>query len=513
MIVRRSVSGFALIAWLALLYTGALVLRRVLSGVGDRCREGVHRHGSRLAAAFARRHGGLLIKIAQYVASRPDIFPLAYVDACAPLRDQAPARPWPVIRAALDEAYEGRLAEHLAKVEETPLAAASFGQVHRAWLAVPGSRDAAQPALGALVAVKIQYPGLAALVAVDLRLVRLVLWLLRPVLPGWPLDLIHDEIQRTSREEQDYLAEGMAADRIRVGAAQHGVLVPQVLWPHTREKILVMEFAQGTTMARLDLGALPEAVRHRLADRLIDAFLQQLLVDGFFHADPHAGNLVYDAAADRLWLIDFGMTATISRRESELYRRFLGHMGANDTDGMVDVLVELGFVLPDADRLELRALVRQVWDQLAHLDPRTFKGSRREIELGARIADFLRRVRGLVFPRHTMLLGRATGLVEGVCMELVPGVNLLDLVKPRVKRITGLKMRLRHILDEAKEFYLGLRSLPDKVAALAGGKPQSLTPLLAAVLLLAALQLEPSAARTTAAACAAIALLFTVFRR
>lgn len=501
MLLSRVASGLGLLAWLAPQYLLILGIAKVWRAPARAWRRVLDRHGARLFAAHARRHGALLIKLGQFVASRPDIFPLAYVDACAPLRDQAPARPFSVVQQVLADAYEGRTADHLTRVEETALAAASFGQVHRAWLTD-----------GTPVAVKVQYPELPRSVAADLWIVRLALRLFSIALKGWPLDQVYREIERTSREEQDYLHEGSAADRLRPGLKEFGLLVPAVQWAHTREKVLVMEFASGTTLGQLDLATLTAEERQRIANALIDGFLYMLLDEGFFHADPHAGNLLYDQG--KLWLIDFGMTATISRREMELYRRFLDRLRDHDTDGMVDVLTDLGWTLPTADRAHLKGLAREVYDSLAHLDPQTFKGSRRQAELGAKIQEFLRRMDGIVFPQHTVLLSRATSLIEGVCMQLMPGQNLLDLVRPRLGRLTTLRGQVRNLITDLKEMWRSYRALPDKVDALLAQKPLRfpLMPIMGALLLIAALQLDPGDSRTVAIVLAAALTVIGLWR-
>ena len=479
MLISRIIAGLGLLAWLGPQYLAIIFLRKLWSTPARAWRTRLDRHGAKLFAAHARHHGALLIKLGQFVASRPDFFPLAYVDACAPLRDQATPRPFTMVQQVLDRAYEGRTNTHLQRVEETALAAASFGQVHRAWLTD-----------GTQVAVKVQYPELPTSVAADLWIVRLALRLFGLALRGWPLDQIYHEIERTSREEQDYLHEGSAADRLRPGLAKFGLSVPTVQWAHTRETVLVMEFANGITLSQLNPSTLDTAERRRLADVLIDSFLFMLLDEGFFHADPHAGNLIYDHG--KFWLIDFGMTSTISRKETELYRRFLDRLRDNDTDGMVDVLTDLGWTLPTADRAHLKGLAREVYDSLAHLDPQTFKGSRRQAELGAKISEFLRRMDGIVFPQHTVLLSRATSLIEGVCMELVPGNNLLDLVRPRLGKLTTLRGQLRNLLAEAKDIWKAYRGLPEKIDALLAQRKTTfpLMPIMGALFLIAALQLQ-----------------------
>ncbi len=501
MLLSRVLFGLGLIAWLTPQYFFCATIASVWRAPTRPWRRWLDRHGARLFVAHAIRHGALLIKIGQFIASRPDIFPLSYVDACAPLRDQAPARPFRLIEPVLNDVYEGRITNHLARIEETALAAASFGQVHRAWLAD-----------GRLVAIKVQYPELANSVAADLWLVRIVLRLVSITLRGWPLTQIYEQIARTSREEQDYLHEGTAADRLRAGLAERGISVPQVIWAHTREKVLVMEFAQGITLGQLPMHTLTATERRRLANVLIDGFLYMLLDVGFFHADPHGGNLIYDHG--KLWLIDFGMTATLERRESELYRRFLDRVREHDTDGMVDVLVELGWTLPTADRVQLKRLAREVYDSLAHLDPQTFKGSRRQVELGSKIAEFLRRMDGIIFPQHTVLLSRATSLLEGVCMELVPGINMLDLIRPRLSRLTTIHGQIKNFIEDLQSMWKAYRRLPDHVNALLAKKEPTfpLLPILSALLLIAALQLTPSTERDIAIIATAVGIIFGILK-
>ena len=513
----RSIDGLVLITWVGGAYLGCAAVTWVVPKVGALWRSRLDEAGSFHLEAHIKRHGGLLVKIGQFIASRPDIFPPPYVERCSMLRDQVPPRPFPIIKAALDVAYEGRTAEHLARVDPEPLAAASFGQVHRAWIfdqAAPGG-------IGAMVAVKVQYPGLAPSVATDLWHLRLALRFAALALPGWPLGQIHQEITRTSQDEQDYLREGNAAERLREPLLKYGLFVPAVHWAHTREKVLVMQFAPGTTLARLNISALGMDERHHLAETVIDGFLEMLLEQGFFHADPHAGNLMYDPAVAlpdgtrrpaRLWLIDFGMTGTIDVRQRALYRRFLACVRRDDTDGMIDVIMELGVQLPDADRDSMRALARQVYDEFSRMDPRAFMGSKRQIEIAGQIGAFISRMQGVVLPQHTIMLARATGLIEGVCMELVPGTNVLELARPRLGKVISPFAEAKRMLSEMREMWRGLRRLPEQIASLRQPAPRQ-GPLIWGILLIAALQLDHGVWRDTAAIVAAGGLLLSLIRR
>ena len=181
---------------------------------------------------------------------------------------------------------------------------------------------------------------------------------------------------------------------------------------------------------------------------------------------------------------------------------------------MVDVLVELGWTLPTADRVQLKRLAREVYDSLAHLDPQTFKGSRRQVELGSKIAEFLRRMDGIIFPQHTVLLSRATSLLEGVCMELVPGINMLDLIRPRLSRLTTIHGQIKNFIEDLQSMWKAYRRLPDHVNALLAKKEPTfpLLPILSALLLIAALQLTPSTERDIAIIATAVGIIFGILK-
>jgi predicted unusual protein kinase regulating ubiquinone biosynthesis (AarF/ABC1/UbiB family) len=472
-LLARSLGGTVLILRLAAGYLLLRLLAQVAPAWARRGREALHRSGARSLRRFVLRQGGLLIKVGQYIASRADIFPLPYCDACADLRDQVPAKPIAALQPRLEQAYEGRVAEHLPRIEDRALAAASFGQVHRAWL--PD---------GSLVAAKILYPGLEATVAVDLRLVRLALWLASLALPGWPWTLIGEELERVSRDELDYLHEAQASEALRPALEPLGVRIPRVIWAHTREQVLVMEFAPGVPLSRLDRPNVGMERRQSIANRIVDCFLHQLLELNRFHADPHGGNLHYDQDSDSLWLLDFGMMGSLEPRDAERYRRFLSCLVQHDTDGMVDVLVDMGVILPGADRDRLRGLAREIYGQLAALNPRTFKGSRRQDELASKVLDFVRRMEGLVLPRHTILLTRAISLLEGVCCELVDDRGFLELVRPRLGRIVDWRTQLRFRLRDARQWLTELRRLPERLDALARTAPARRDYLVPALLLI-----------------------------
>jgi predicted unusual protein kinase regulating ubiquinone biosynthesis (AarF/ABC1/UbiB family) len=452
----RLIGGLTLLAWLLPAYVLVLKvpmparLRRALRGAVDRA-------GAAVLAAHMRRNGGLLIKLGQYLASRPDLVPAPYAAACAGLRDQAPARPWAVVAPVLDAAWGGRADR--PQIEPEAIAAASFGQVHRGRLAD-----------GSMVAVKVQYPGLARAVAADLWVLRLAMRLLGLLLPGWPLQRMADEVADIARREMDYRLEAEAAERLRGPMAACGLRVPQVHAAWTANRVLCMAFAPGASLARTDLATVPAAERDRLARLLVRAFLDQMLDVGMFHGDPHAGNLIYDAASGDLWLIDFGMVGTISPSEAAAYRRFLVALARQDPDGLVDAVVSLGFVLPEADLPELRRLAGEALRAIGDRPPAEVLDSAAGQAVAAQMDRFLRGLRGVVLPRNTVLLSRATGLLEGVCLTLTPDRNLIALARPHLGRLLAqqpldeLRWQVRRLVGRVRT-WLGLDPPPPRPAS------------------------------------------------
>lgn len=493
----RAAVGAWLVLRIACVYLVLRVLERLWLPVG-RWHAAADRWSAAAFVAYARRYGGLLIKVGQFIATRPDLAPRAWLAACGALRDQAPPRPAAEVAQALARAY-APAAPPFADFTPTALAAASFGQVHRATL----------PS-GQVVAVKVQHADLERTVAVDLAVARTGMRLLAWFMPGFPFRDLVQELERSSKAELDYLQEAAAMDRLRPLLAERGVDVPEVLWEHTRATVLVMSFAPGTTLARLDLAQLPLAEREELATRIIDAYLGMLLEQGYYHADPHAGNFVYDRG--HLTLLDFGITASLTPRQAELYRQFLGCVERRDIDGMIDLLLRLGFMLPHFDRDHLRELAQALYESVVEVAPQSLAGSRRGWEIGWAINEVLLQSRGLIFPHHTILLSRAVGMLEGLCAELVPERSMLTLARPVLRRRLTYGMHLRHLLAEIRELKTAIAGIPERLAALKRGPDYTVHAVLAGCVLLGAFHLPHGVWRDAAVAVGAVGAVHALRR-
>jgi len=241
-----------------------------------------HRRSAQATYRLATRLEGLPIKVCQFLGSRADILPAEYVDVLSALQDRVPPRPLAQLRPYLERELGAPVGDVFTDLDPVPLASASLAQVHRARL-----RD------GREVAVKIQYPEIADLVAIDLENFALLFGVLARLEPNLDLRVVLEEVQKYVPLELDFCHEAANAERMAEHlAARADVLVPAIVREWSTRRVLVMDYAPGvrvTDVAGLRaLGLDPADV----ARRLLELFCEQLLVHGFFHADPHPGNIL-----------------------------------------------------------------------------------------------------------------------------------------------------------------------------------------------------------------------------
>ena len=257
--------------------------------------------------------GGVLIKVGQFLSSRLDVLPEEITSELKWLQDEVTAERFDDIRALAEAELGAPLRQRFAAFDETPMGAASLGQVHRATLTREAAGDGPVD-----VVVKVQRPNIESLIETDLAALRTVGgWLVRypPIRRRADIPALLGEFTRVLHEEIDYEAEGRNAETFaRHFAGRRGIRVPRVVRTHSTRRVLTLEDVFGiklTDHAALDAAGID---RHALAGRFYDAYLQQIFTDGFFHADPHPGNLfvVKTAGGFELRFVDFGMVGRVT---------------------------------------------------------------------------------------------------------------------------------------------------------------------------------------------------------
>ena len=464
--------------YLAVTWWFELVLPRIgLRTLAERTRASRMRRFARSFHVLAVDLGGLMIKVGQYMSSRLDVLPPEITKELEGLQDEVPPVPFAAIRAFAESELGSPLSRVFTSVDESPVAAASLGQAHRATL---GAADAVDTALDAVV-LKVQRPGIDVIVDVDLAALRKVGgWLSHVRLVSDRVDApaLVEEFAATSLEEIDYLHEASNLERFADDfAGDDRVAVPAVVWERTTRRVLTLEDVTAIKITDVDAllaaGIDPAEVAPVFAEVMFD----QLFTNGYFHADPHPGNIfvtpVADGGAGRGWkltFIDFGMMGEIPATTRSGLRKLLIAAASRDGRGLVTAMQDVGVLLSTADTAELERAMTALFArfggmgfaELREVDPREFR---------IFAAQFGEVVRSLPFqlPENFLLVIRAMTLTSGVASALDPSFNLWDSVEPYAAQLIrdergNLAQDLgRQALDVAA---VALR-LPKRLAALA----------------------------------------------
>ncbi|WP_309977780.1 AarF/UbiB family protein [Agromyces sp. 3263] len=415
--------------------------------------------------------GGLMIKVGQYLSSRLDILPPEITKELAGLQDEVPPVPFDAIQRLAEAELGVPLERAYASFDPTPLAAASLGQAHRARLA---PIDAADMGYDEAV-VKVQRPGIETIVAVDLKALRRVAgWLSRVRFVANHVDLpsLVEEFAVTSLQEIDYLQEANNAEQFAAAfAGDPRVAAPEVVWERTTRRVLTLADVTAIKIndreALLAAGIDPKAVAKQFAAVMFD----QLFRDGFFHADPHPGNIfvtpverVADAAGAGAWapdaaspassagprasagspsstdwrltFIDFGMMGEVPDGLRRGLQQLLLAVAARDGKRLVDSIRGVGILLPSADTEELERAMSALFARFGGMGLAELQQVD-ERELRSFAIEFGETMRALPFqlPENFLLVIRSMSLTSGLCSSLDPEFNMWDAVEPYANQL------------------------------------------------------------------------------
>ena len=378
--------------------------------------------------------GPTFIKLGQLLSTRPYILPPAYIDVLEELQDDVPPAPFPETKAVLEEEL-GPVAETFDAFDDDPISGASLGQVYRATYE------------GDEVAVKVRRPGIEPLVEADLRAIRWGLPILKRFLGGgraFSLENLADEFAETIREEMDYRRERRMLEEIGANFADDDrVRIPSSYPEASGPRVLTMEYVPGTKINRVE--ALREAGHDPtvLAEALQRAYLQMIVEEGVFHADPHPGNLAVDESG-AIVFYDFGMSDTVDPFVQSKIVDFYVAVASKDTDAILDTLIELGTLSPEADR--------QVMGEVLELAIADARGE--EIEQ-YRVNQIIEQVESTIYefplrlPRNLALVLRVATVVEGVCVTLDPDFDFIETATDYLREQGYYEETARELAEDA----------------------------------------------------------------
>jgi predicted unusual protein kinase regulating ubiquinone biosynthesis (AarF/ABC1/UbiB family) len=361
--------------------------------------------------------GPTFIKIGQLFSTRSDIFPIEYVEELSKLQDRVPAFSYEQVENIIEKELARKIPEIFKSFEPIPLAAASLGQVHKALLYS-----------GEEVVVKVQRPGLKKLFEIDLKILKgIARYFQRHPKWGKGRDWlgIYEECSRILWEEIDYLAEGRNADMFRRNFRSYEwVKVPRVYWRYATPKVLSLEYLPGIKISHYEALEAAGIDRKIIARQGAQAYLHQLLNDGFFHADPHPGNMAVSPEG-ALIFYDFGMMGRIKSNVKEGLMETLFGIASKDGQRVVKSLIDLGAIAPTEDMGPVRRSVQYMLDN--------FMDKPFENQSVAAISDDLYEIaynQPFRFPATFTFVMRAFSTLEGVGKGLDPEFNFMEVAKP-----------------------------------------------------------------------------------
>jgi predicted unusual protein kinase regulating ubiquinone biosynthesis (AarF/ABC1/UbiB family) len=435
-----------------------------------------HRRNARRIEAAIVELQGLFIKVGQLISIMANFLPEAFRQELQSLQDQVPPRPFRDIEARFIEEFGGRTPTQVfAEFERRPMASASIGQVHVARLAT-----------GEKVAVKVQYPDIEAIVRTDLRALRHIFALLDWFLPEAGLPTVFREIREMVLTELDYEREAEAMTTIaRNFRGRPDVQIPRVIAACSTGRVLTTEWMPGTKVADLAGLAAAGIDRKKAARVVVEAYCQQIFIDGIYHADPHPGNLLLrpatpgatgKAGGPALVLLDFGAVAHVSESMRRGLVGFLQGAMTRDSARIVDALKEMGFISRQAnpavfDRVvgyfhdKFRAQIR--FDGFSLRDIKFEAPSKLEAILDLRELNVsLEELRDAFHvPKEWVLLERALLLLLGVCTTLDPEMNPASAVQPYLEKfVLGDKKEWSEaIVESSRDAALAALSVPGQM--------------------------------------------------
>ena len=405
------------------------------------------RRYTKIAAQFramAIRMGGVMIKVGQFLSARADVLPPEITEELSSLQDEVPAEDFTAIRQLAETEFGASLEERFESFEPEPLAAASLGQVHRARLRAgaaeaEGFRD---------VVVKIQRPFIDQLIEVDFSaLHRVAGWLMhyKPISRRVDVRALISELETTVYREIDYLSEGGNADAFQQNFEEaKRIHVPRVVWSQTTKRVLTLENVYAIKITDYDAITAAGIDRADVAKVLFKTYLKQIFEDGFFHADPHPGNLFVTPRPVtenhevnwQLTFVDFGMVGYVPKNLENGLRELMIGIGTRNAARVVQSYQTLGVLLPDADLKVLEQAGTQLFDRFWGMSMNELRSiDHREMH------QFAMQFRELMFempfqlPHNLLLLGRTVAILSGMCTGLDPHFNVWTQLAPYAQRM------------------------------------------------------------------------------
>ncbi|SHF59154.1 2-octaprenylphenol hydroxylase [Desulforamulus putei DSM 12395] len=382
--------------------------------------------------------GPTFIKMGQIASTRPDVVPSGIIDELEKLQDNVPSFPFSEVRQIIQEELGIQIEKIFVDFEEVPLAAASIGQVHRAVLIS-----------GETVAVKVQRPHISTIIETDLEILMDIAGLAEQRLDWaerYQITQIIDEFAKSLRAELDYTIEGRNAEKMaRQFSDNSKIRIPKIYEDYSAKKVLTMEYIQGTKLSQTERLIELGYDTSEIAKQIVEAIFHQILIEGFFHGDPHPGNIL--VLPDQvITFLDFGMVGRLTPQMKHHFASLVIGMIRKNTDEMIRVILDMGIVPSDINISRLRSDVDALKDKYLDI-PLS------QVRLGQAVNElftvaFNHRIR---IPPDLTLLGKSLLTLEGSVEKLDPKLSVMDIARPFGYKLLKERYRISSITKTAFE--------------------------------------------------------------
>ena len=401
--------------------------------------------------------GPTFVKLGQILSVRPDLIPREFAEEFSKLQDEVSSFSFEEVEEQFKKEFGKSIKELFIEFDKRPVAAASLSQVHKAKLIS-----------GETVAVKIQRPNVEKIVETDISILfSLVEFIERRSISGHlfqPVEIIR-EFSQTVREELDFVNEGHNIGKFRINFREsETVHIPKVYWKLTTKRILTMEFINGIKISKVINSKDSKFDKKVISNRGADMILKQILVDGFFHGDPHPGN-IFIMEDNIIAPIDFGMVGRIEESAMMNMADFLIAAISNDADKVVKILEDMEIVDSEMDLKKIKA-------EISYFIDKYYNVPLKQLEMGRIIEEIMEIMiqHQIKVPSDLVLLTKALVTVEGVGRELDPDFNMVTRAKPFANKLIRQKYSLSNLFKIGgkftEEFFNSLKTFPNEFSYL-----------------------------------------------
>lgn len=362
--------------------------------------------------------GPTFVKIGQILSTRPDLIPSMYIEEFNKLQDNVKPDEFNELRFTIEKELDSNLKDIFIQISEIPLASASMAQVHLALLLT-----------GEEVAVKIQRPGIKEKMLGDIYILKKISKFIKRVIPEDLVDIdnVIDELEKSAINELNFLIEAENMEKFRnYNKDVKYIYCPEVYKDYSTEKILTMGYVKGIKISDITTIDLEGYDLNDIAVKLVQNYMKQVLEDGFFHGDPHPGNLMI--YKNKIAYLDFGIMGVLNNSLRRKFNALITAIALKDLDKMTDSVIRIGDFNPNIDRLILKKDISVIYD-------RYIESSLEEIELSQIMEEIFNvaKKNHIKMPKDMVVLSKSLLTIEGLVSILDPTITMMDIVIPYVQ--------------------------------------------------------------------------------